>query len=172
MLGLVTNTEQPHTSGQQAFYAPLHETCAATSSFLPTSIIANSVTSKNNHVAEGYPEDKIEVIPNGIDASIFFPDPNAGGSIRSSLGIGKTQKVVGIFGRYDPQKNHLGFINAAKKIRDQVPGTVFLMAGLGVDDSNTALVEKIKRNGLSEACKLLGVRNDIPNLINAIDLWL
>ena len=72
--------------------------------------------------------------------------------------------------RFDPQKNHSGFIAAAAIICREIEGTRFVLAGGKVENSNSALQEAIHANGLDESMHLLGRRDDMPRLMAALDV--
>jgi glycosyltransferase involved in cell wall biosynthesis len=79
--------------------------------------------------------------------------------------------LVGLIARFDTQKNHLGFLEAASKIHAQLPDVHFLLAGEGVDSrSNHLLTAAIAAHGLQANVHLLGRRTDIPRLMASLDV--
>jgi glycosyltransferase involved in cell wall biosynthesis len=72
--------------------------------------------------------------------------------------------------RFDPQKNHPGFIEAAAIIRHCIPGVHFVLAGGGVDSSNTVLQQAILEHGLGDCVHLVGQRADMPRLMASLDV--
>jgi glycosyltransferase involved in cell wall biosynthesis len=71
---------------------------------LPASIYAVSDDLKRHMVAEGFPERRIEVVHNGIDAGPR-PSGEARAAARREFGIPAGALVVGTIGRLDPVKN-------------------------------------------------------------------
>ena len=146
------------------------KTCAVLSSRLPRTILCCSHKAKEIHVSAGYDEGKIVVIPNGFDLFQFKPDANARISVRSELGLRKDTPLVGLIARFDPQKNHEGFFEAAARIHQSIPDAHFLLAGAGVEDNNPALRHAILQAGVGVNTHLLGRREDIPRLMAALDV--
>ena len=123
------------------------------------------------HGEFGYQVDKIQVIPNGFDLHRFAPDAQARSGLRGELGVGPATPLVGMVARYDPQKNHLGFVAAAACLRSLCPEVHFVLAGAGVDENNQALMAGIaSHSGLVPTFHLLGRREDIPRLMAALDV--
>ena len=137
---------------------------------VPDRILCCSEAARNNHVAFGYAPDKMVVVPNGFDITYFKPDPNARLSVRAELGLPLDMPLVGLIGRWEPQKNHAGFFSAAAALHLKRPDVHFLLAGQGVDSSNQILEKTVAANGLVSVTHLLGQRHDAPRLIAALDV--
>lgn len=146
------------------------KTCALLSHRVPAQIISCSQCAKEVHIAVGYAADKMHVIPNGFDLSRFVPDATARASVRAELGLDAGVPLVGLIARFDPQKNHLGFVEAAAHVNKQLPDAQFLLAGTGVDASNLALKAAIADKGMQANMHLLGRRDDVPRLMAALDV--
>lgn len=144
--------------------------CAFLSSWLPSQILSCSTRASEVHAEAGYRADKIQVIPNGFDLARFQPDAGARLAVRAELGLALETRLVGLIARYDVQKNHAGFIEAAAMIRREMPNIHFILAGGGIDDSNVALRNMIKANALGDCMHMLGRRDDIPRLMAALDV--
>ncbi len=144
--------------------------CAALSRIVPTRILSCSHRAGDVHVAVGYAADKIHVIPNGFDLVRFIPDGRARTSVRADLGLHADAPLVGLVARYDSQKNHAGFVEAAALLHSRRPDVHFLLAGQDIDAGNTELVAAIAQRGLQSYIHLLGQRDDVPRLMAALDL--
>jgi glycosyltransferase involved in cell wall biosynthesis len=144
--------------------------CAALSYWLPERILSCSTRAAEVHMMAGYQADKIQVISNGFDLGQFQPDSNARKTVRSELGLSPDTLLVGLMARFDPQKNHVGFIGAAAVIRREMPNANFVLAGGDIDSSNATLLEAINAEGLRECMHLLGRRDDMPRLMAALDI--
>jgi len=110
------------------------------------------------------------VVPNGFDLTQFKPDIDARHRVRTELGITDQIPLVGLIGRFDPQKNHAGFFKAAGMLHRRMPQVHFVLAGKDIDMSNAALVQAIAHEGVLANTHLLGLRNDIPELMAALDV--
>lgn len=144
--------------------------CAFLSSWLPRQILSCSTRAGAVHVGVGYRQDKIRVIPNGFDLARFRQDDAARNAVRQELGLPDDSGLVGLMARYDPQKNHAGFVEAAALISKAMPDVHFVLAGSGVDRENPALKAAIDAHGLDHCMHLLGRRDDMPRLMAALDV--
>jgi glycosyltransferase involved in cell wall biosynthesis len=145
-------------------------TCARLSHWLPKRIMANSEVARQAHANRGYAAGKMVVIPNGFDLTRFQPDSVARMEVRRELGVAAGTPLVGVIGRFHPQKNHLGFVEAATMLHRRMPEVHFVFAGNGVDIGNAFLVQAAKSAGVAEVCHFLGRRNDVPRLMAALDV--
>lgn len=144
--------------------------CAVLSHFVPQRIFLNSETSSRIHVSLGYAREKMSVLPNGFDLSRFRPDEKARDRVRAALGCTDDTPLVGMVSRFDPLKNHSGFISAMAIVRRHMPQVHLLLAGKGADRDNEKLMRLIEREGLLENTHLLGARDDVPELMAALDV--
>lgn len=144
--------------------------CAFLSRYIPSRILSCSEFAKDIHISIGYSADKFHVIPNGFEIDRFFPDCSSSLSLRDELGLPPQAQLVGLFARYDPQKNHLGFLKAASVVNSRLPNVHFVMAGYLVDNLNVDLINVISLYGLHEYVHLLGRRSDVPHLMASLDV--
>ncbi|MDT3705258.1 MAG: glycosyltransferase [Thiobacillus sp.] len=144
--------------------------CASISKWVPSRILSCSERARQVHVAHGYAAEKMVIVPNGFDLNRFKPDDHARQQIRAELGITDQTPLVGLIGRFDPQKNHLGFFEAAAVLHRQMPQVHFLLAGQDIDSRNAALMQAITQAGVLSNTHLLGLRNDMPELMAALDV--
>lgn len=144
--------------------------CASISKWVPSRILSCSEKARQVHVACGYAAEKMVVVPNGFDLARFKPDHDAKCRIRADLGIADETPLVGLIGRFDPQKNHAGFFEAAGVLHRHMPHVHFALAGQGVDTGNAALMQAITQAGVLANTHLLGLRNDMPGLMAALDI--
>ncbi|WP_326536472.1 glycosyltransferase family 4 protein [Pseudorhodoferax sp.] len=144
--------------------------CAGLSRWLPNRILVCSQAALQAHARFGYGTRRMSVIPNGFDVSRFSPDAQARAAVRAELQLGENTPLVGVVARFDPQKNHLGFMRAMAHLHRQSPATHFLLAGRGIDPRNATLLQAARQAGIERNCHLLGQRNDIPRLMAALDV--
>lgn len=144
--------------------------CAWLSKGLPKRILTCSVRARAVHIGLGYQADKIHVIPNGFDLTAFQPSESAHHSLRAELCLPHDTPLVGLVARYDPQKNHAGFLVAAAHVHALRPDVHFVLAGTGVDVDNLALCAAVSAHKLQGHVHLLGRRDDVPRLMAAIDV--
>ncbi len=144
--------------------------CALLSKWLPLRILSCSEKARQVHMMCGYAVEKMVVVPNGFDLTRFKPDGDARRSVRIELGLEADTPLVGLIGRFDPQKNHAGFFEAAGVLHCQMPHVHFVLAGQNIEMSNTALKSAITQGGVLANTHLLGLRNDMPELMAALDV--
>lgn len=140
------------------------------STYLPSKIICCSNSAYQTHIALGYSKEKMELIYNGVDTNQFMPDPNAPLLFQKELGLSKQAKLIGMFARYHPQKDHDTFILAAAKLLNKNPDVHFVLAGEGIERSNKDLYEKLLHEGVQNNFHLLGSRQDMPHLCAAMHI--
>ncbi len=144
--------------------------CARLSRHLPSRIVCCSEASRTTHAALGYAADKMLVIPNGVDLSRFRPDPGAAASFRREIGVAGATPLVGLIGRFHPQKDHRGFVAAAARLGARFPEARFVLCGDGITWENGELVGWIRESGSADRFLLLGPRDDVARVAAALDL--
>lgn len=133
-------------------------------------IIANSHAGRQCHVAGGYPEEKMVVVPNGIDTNRFFPNSDAGGRIRAEWGVPREEELIGLVGRLDPMKDHETFFQAALLLLQARRTVRFVCVGDGPSKYRTLLQDRARSLGLSNHILWVGMRSDVADVYNALDL--
>lgn len=133
-------------------------------------IIANSYAGARHHVAAGYPEHKMVVIPNGIDTERFRPDPELGRQFREECGIPKNAPVVGMLGRFDPMKGHDEFPAIFARVIHEVPEVFALVVGLHTDEQGQRFRRSCKDLGIAERVVLRQQTSTPEAMLNAIDV--
>ena len=115
----------------------------------------------------GVNPDKITVIPYGVDLDKYYL--GNGHTVRRKLGLNDKNKVIGVVSRLHPQKGHAVLIEASSDIIKKYPQTKFLIIGDG--SYRSTLESLVKRKKLKEHYIFLGSRDDIPELLQAIDIF-
>jgi glycosyltransferase involved in cell wall biosynthesis len=134
-------------------------------------IIANAEEGRRAYEAMGYRPKEWCIIPNGFDLIVFHPDLDARASLRRELKLSEEVPIIGIVGRYTPEKDHATFVKAAGRLHAVRPEVHFLMVGAGLEPDNQALREIAPRLFTTSVVHLLGIRHDIPRLLAALDLF-
>jgi len=131
----------------------------------PDLLIANSQSGARYYATQGYPKDRIVVVPNGIDTERFRRDREAGQRVRAELGITPDALLFGIIGRLSPMKDYATFLHAAA----QVPNARFLCVGGGSDAYAAEMRALADELGLTSRVVWSAPRNDMPAVFNALD---
>lgn len=145
-------------------------TCALLSRWLPQKIICNSETARDIHVELGYPSNKFKIIPNGVDIEKFKPDLASRERMRLELGIGPEQPLIGLIGRFHSQKDHEGFLSSAEIMSRQHDSVRYLFCGENISFKNQQLKDWVYKYHLEDRVSLLGIRNDMPKIMSALDI--
>lgn len=160
----------PLAQGYGPFTALTVKLCARWSRWMPKRIVCVSESSRQAHLAIGYAGDKMLVIPNGVDLTALKPDPVARRVTRQALGVPIETPVIGMVGRFHPQKDHQNFVRAAQLMFSQRPSVHFVLCGEGVTWDNEELAAWIDQAGIRANCHLLGRREDVPQVMASFDL--
>lgn len=120
---------------------------------------------------EGIAGNRVEVVYNGIDPSRFNVEQSAAmrGPVRAELGLAPDQQAVLQVARFHPVKDHATAIRAFAIALKQAPSAVLLLAGDG--DKRGECESLVKELGIAPSVRFLGVRNDVPRLMAAADLF-
>jgi glycosyltransferase involved in cell wall biosynthesis len=144
--------------------------CAYLSGWIPVKIISCSVKATLLHQSLGYRSEKFITIPNGYSLERLKPDALARSAVREELSISSETFVFGMVARFDPQKDHQNFISALGHIKQSGRQFVCLLVGSGMETDNVHLLAQLDAAQITESVKLLGARNDIPSVMNALDV--
>ena len=136
----------------------------------PDLIIVNSVAARKHHIAQGFPEHKLKLIPNGIETNVFKPDGQSRARVRSEWGIPENTRLVGTVGRLDPVKDIPSFLKAAMIVARQNADARFVCVGDGPARYVEELKEQARDLGFSERLVWAGVRSDVVAVYSALDL--
>ncbi len=118
---------------------------------------------------EKFPDNKVFMIPNGIDTSRFTFDPQARNKWRAEHSIDPFDPVVGIVAALRPEKNHELFLDAAEKTLAKVPNAKFVIAGDG--ERRETLESIVAEKSLTDAVRFLGSVSDIPGVLSMVDMF-
>jgi glycosyltransferase involved in cell wall biosynthesis len=113
------------------------------------------------------PRHKIRYIPNGVDTERFKPNLEDRLKVRKELGVdGFVWLAVG---RFDPQKDYPSMLQAFARVIHKHSNTMLLIAG---DGPLRKTMENMTRDlGVEKYVKFLGIRQNIPQLMNAADAY-
>ena len=123
----------------------------------------------------GVPESRVHLIPNGIDLARFRP---ATAAERQHLPAGcpfdrSRHRIIGTVGRLEPVKNHRLLLDAMARALQQTPGASDSLRLMLVGDGplRAAVEQQVQALGLTKHVWLAGNRNDVPELLRAMDVF-
>ena len=130
-------------------------------------IIAVSESARKTFSVLGKIPDKVSVIHNGIDMSIYNCEIKP--PVLKKVVIEEGCVVLGIIAVFDECKGHLHLFEAiSKMVAAGISGFVCLVIGDGRE--REGLAEFVRARGLEKHIIFLGYRNDIAELLTIIDI--
>lgn len=109
-----------------------------------------------------------QIINNAIDAAAYTYGTNKHIELRQQLDL--TDKlVIGHVGRFDPQKNHPFLVDIFAALLKKEPNAALLLVGGG--EGMPKIQAKAQELGIAERVRFLGVRSDVADLMQAMDVF-
>ncbi len=132
------------------------------------SALAGVSESTCSHLAEAVriPRSQVEYIPNGIPGRTGDRD-----SSRGQLGLDSAERFILAVGNLYAVKGHDILIDAAALLLRETDLPPWRIGIAGRGDEETRLRRRIHDAALDERVHLLGLRDDIPDLLAAADCW-
>ena len=136
-----------------------------------TSISTSTICVSNSNQNDGimrFNMKRSSVIYNGINTKKF--DPNSEHKdIRKELGILEEMTLIGFIVRLTLQKDPFTLIKAMKIVVEQTNDVVLLIVGEG--DLKKQSIELVKELNLGSHIIFENFRQDVPDILNAIDIY-
>ena len=108
------------------------------------------------------------MLNNAIDAASYTYDLSKREELRRQLGLAD-ELVIGHVGRFNPQKNHPFLMDIFAALLKKESNAVLLLVGGG--EGMSKVQEKIQELGIAEHVRFLGVRSDVADLMQAMDMF-
>lgn len=149
----------------------INRICSLISETIPKNIVYCSEYAAKVHMEIGYSKNKSTVIHNGVDVNQFEQNEYQRNNIRAKWNIKNKEIALGMIARWDLNKDHHNLIAAFSKIKSKIhfPWKCILV-GKNMDDENIELITLLKKYDIYRNVILLGLNNDIPAIMNALDL--
>lgn len=141
------------------------------SQFIPKAVIACSQDAIHVHTAAGYAPEKMRFVPNGFDMTKYCHNNDQRNAVRSEFSVPAEGPFIGNISRFDQQKDHATLIKAWGLLAVNFPKARFLLAGKDLTPENELLGKWLQSAGIADRTVLLGIRDDVPSLLNALDLF-
>lgn len=109
-----------------------------------------------------------QIINNAIDVAAYTYDPTKRQEMRRQLDL-TDELVIGHVGRFNPQKNHPFLLNIFAALLKKEPNAVLLLVGGGADMPK--IQAKAQELGIAERVRFLGVRSDVADLMQTMDVF-
>ena len=114
----------------------------------------------------GIEKNRVLISDNAID--LDETSGSAGRQLRAELGWTSNHNVIGIFGRLAPQKGHAYLLKSLARLLTEQPNLRCLVVGTG--DLQTMLESLAADLGLASVVHFTGFRDDVLDLMQAVDI--
>jgi glycosyltransferase involved in cell wall biosynthesis len=138
---------------------------------IPRKVIYCAQKSREVQESIGCNSAKGVVVSNGYNVNDFIPNLNFRKKFREELGLSDDIFLIGHVGRYDPQKDQKNLIEAISFVAEKIKHFKVVMVGTNLDSNNQTLNAHIQNKGLEKHLVLIGRRNDVPAVMNGLDLF-
>lgn len=111
---------------------------------------------------------KVRIIRNAIDTKAYAFSPEIRKELRQKMGLGE-RLTIGIVGRLSAQKNYPFLLRVMKELQNSSMDAVLLIIGRGEEEER---LQKLARElGVWEHVVFMGIRTDVPRLLNVMDIF-
>jgi glycosyltransferase involved in cell wall biosynthesis len=153
------------------FYIWMERLAATCSDTILSQNKEDMATAAAEHIAGS---ELVKWLGNGIDLARFdrrrVSDESLD-ALRKKMGLDATAPVVGFVGRLVEEKGILDLLEAAQTVLNAVPNAQFLIIGPYDEEKPDALRPDVAtRYGISDRCRFLGMRHDMPQLYALMDV--
>lgn len=126
--------------------------------------------SMNQELRELFKTDRVITVNNGIVLDHFDRSKYDRAAIRESLGVKQDEFLVGHVGRYHIQKNHEKIVEIFCALLKEKVEAKLLLIGRG--ELKEQIIELVNKCGIKDKVIFLENRQDIPELMCAMDVFL
>ncbi|MHB0912493.1 MAG: glycosyltransferase family 4 protein [Armatimonadota bacterium] len=140
---------------------------------IPDAVVTTGETLRRHVIEQVEIDPELVVsIPTGLDLSRFSPGAADGKAFREELGVGNAP-LIGTVGMLRRMKGHEHFLAAAGEILARVPEAKFVIVGdvAFASSIKSVLAEQMAELGITEKVFMPGYRNDIPEVMAALDVF-
>lgn len=135
--------------------------------------IAISDATARDYLENGFPPEKLITIYEGLDLKEYISFKN-NEVVRREFGIPPSAVVVASIGRISLNKGQFDLLEAASMVVKSQPEVMFLLVGEDKESKGlllSKLEEKAVALGLDQNVRFAGWREDIPDILSAIDIF-
>jgi len=138
-------------------------------------LIAVSNATREFHVEQGLLSDKLRVIYNGVDTELFRPAP-ATGVLKQQLGLNDGSVLLANIGQICLRKGQTLLAQAAARLAREFPEANCLFIGQRHSEKSESvayendIAQIFREAGIEDRLFCLGFRQDVPLILNEVDL--
>lgn len=168
--GLFTIAHSHNTDGALSVYAVLYKLLSFRTRSIADYFFACSVQAGIDRFGAriAKQKDRCRVLNNAIDTTAFAFNDMIRNQVRNGLGLEKNDYVLGHVGRFMDQKNHVYLMDVFSEIARREPDAKLLLVGDG--PLRKQIETKVAALGLSDRVIFTGVRSDVAELMQAMDI--
>lgn len=109
-----------------------------------------------------------QIVHNAIDVASYIYDPAKREQIRAKIGV-TNHFVVGHVGRFSHPKNHPFLLKIFTALLKQKSDAILVLVGGG--DDMPKIQKKAQMLGIADHVRFLGIRSDVGDLMQAMDVF-
>jgi len=117
----------------------------------------------------GFPDRKIVRIYNGIDPARFLSSSR--GRLRRELGLSPDTRLIGTVANLRQSKGYEFLVRAARHVANSVPNARFVAVGEFETENRREVADLVTEMGLEDRIFFLGFREDIPEILGDLDVF-
>lgn len=161
----------PFHDQQRAIVATAWRSLERRSALLADRLVVVADTDREKGLAAGIgrPQQYLTV-RSGLELGEYDAARPLRSAVRTEFRLPDDAQVVGAVNRLSPQKDPLTLVEAFAAVRAERPQTHLLVVGDG--PLRAQVEQRISRLGLADAVTLAGLRDDVPRLLQAMDVFL
>ena len=111
----------------------------------------------------------VEVLLHGVDVHNAPRGAEARAEARARLGISPDIPVIGNVANFSPKKDQATLLRAFATVRERIPEALLLLIGMGPLEGQ--LRQTVRDLGATDAVRFLGSRDDVTELLPALDVF-
>jgi glycosyltransferase involved in cell wall biosynthesis len=131
-------------------------------------IVSNSEAGRQHIIDKGANPEQVNVVRNGRDIE-KYANGEATSELYEELGLSADAPIVGTVGRLIERKGHYDLIEAWPQVLEEFPDAQLLLVGDGPE--REGLKQLAKQLGCVDSVVFAGERDDVPNLLDAMDIF-
>ncbi len=138
---------------------------------IPQKIVYNSKEAQKRFTFNyHFSKKKSFLIRNGFDPKVYNIKEELRIKFRKSNNINENEIVLGLVSRFHPVKNHVYLFQTLELVKKKFPHIKCILVGKNNDKSNIFLMKMIHKYQLAENILLLGIKRNICEIMNGIDI--
>lgn len=111
---------------------------------------------------------EFELVNNAIDSKRYLFDETKRRIIREKMGIQREEFLIGHVGRFCYPKNHRFLVDIFEKINEKISAKLILV---GEGELRSEIETRVNKLGLADKVIFMGLRNDVSDLMQAMDVF-